>query len=187
MPNIIQTNRVVTVCLSLALSVASALAQRDVHAVLISKAERNPAPAFRLVAAADGKTMQVTSYEGRVVLLNFWATQCGGCVLEIPSFIELQQAYATRGFTAVGISADIPYEGLKSVGEAWNLVRPFIVSHKLNYPILMGDAAVVDSYGFKSYPATFLIDKSGNIAASYEGIVDKANVEANVKALLAER
>jgi peroxiredoxin len=186
MRNIVRLARTAIVSLGFVISVTSASGQRDVHAALISKSNRKPAPDFHLVAA-DGRTMQVSSYQGRVVLLNFWATSCGGCVLEIPSFIELQHAYATSGFTAVGISADIPYEGLKGSDEAWKLVRPFIVSHNLNYPILMGDASVVDSYGFKAYPATFLIDKAGNIAATYEGIVSKANVEANVKMLLAER
>ena len=161
-------------------------AQHDVHALLVAKTSRKPAHSFDLVAA-DGKTVQVSSYRGKVVLLNFWATKCGGCILEIPSFMELQKAYVKQGFTAVGISADIPYEGLKSADEAWGLVRPFMADHKLNYPILMGDGAVVDAYGFPSYPATYLIDRSGNIAATYVGVVDKNDVEANIKTLLAER
>ncbi len=90
-----------------------AYAQKNVHAVLVAGAGRRPAPAFHLVAA-DGKNAQITDYQGKVVLLNFWATKCGGCILEIPSFINLQQAYEKSGFIAVGISADIPYEGLKS-------------------------------------------------------------------------
>ncbi|NYF78934.1 TlpA family protein disulfide reductase [Granulicella arctica] len=160
-------------------------AQQNVHAVIVAKADRKPAPHFDLVAA-DGKTVQVSNYRGKVVLLNFWATKCGGCILEIPSFMELQQTYGKNGFTAVGISADIPYEGLKSPDEAWGLVRPFMASHKLNYPILMGDDKVVDAYGFPSYPATYLIDRSGKIAATYVGVVSKDDVEANIKILLAE-
>jgi peroxiredoxin len=159
--------------------------QKDVRAVLIGKAARKPAPMFHLVGA-NGKTIQITDYHGKVILLNFWATKCGGCILEIPSFIDLHQKYQKSGFTAVGISADIPYEGLKSPDEAWQLVRPFMVSHKLNYPILMGNDSVIDAYGFQSYPATYLIDRSGNIAATYVGVVAKDDVEANIKALLAE-
>ncbi len=86
----------------------------------------------------------------------------------------------------MGISADISYLGLKGPDEAWKLVRPFMASHKLNYPILMGDGSVVDAYGFPSYPATYLIDRSGKIAATYVGVVDKNDVEANIKTLLAE-
>jgi peroxiredoxin len=168
------------------LASAGAYGQHDVHAMLVAKADRKPAPTFHLVAA-DGKTVQVSDYRGKVALLNFWATKCGGCVLEIPSFVELHQKYEKSGFTAVGISADIPYEGLKSSDEAWGLVRPFIASHKLNYPILMGNDAVIDAFGFQSYPATYLLDRSGKIAAIYVGVVDKNDVEANIKTLLAER
>jgi peroxiredoxin len=163
----------------------SAHGQRNVHAILVSWADRKPAPAFHLVSA-DGKNVEVSAYRGKVVLLNFWATSCGGCTLEIPSFIDLQKAYEKSGFTAVGISADIPYEGLKSADEAWQKVRPFMASHKINYPILMGNNSVIDSYGFQSYPATYLIDRSGRIAATYVGVVDKNDVESNIKRLLAE-
>jgi len=162
------------------------LAQKDVHAVLIAPSGRKAAPTFHLVSD-KGKTVQISDFREHVVLLNFWATSCGGCILEIPSFIELQHSYQSGGFTAVGISTDIAYEGLKSADEAWRRVRPFMSSNGMNYPILMGNDAVVNAYGFKSYPATYLIDKSGRIAATYVGIVAKDDVEANVKKLLAER
>jgi peroxiredoxin len=87
----------------------------------------------------------------------------------------------------VGISTDIAYEGLKNADEAWQRVRPFMASHSMNYPVLMGNDSVVNAYGFKSYPATYLIDKSGRIAATYVGVVSKEDVEANVKKLLSER
>ena len=162
------------------------MAQKDVHAALIGPTERKAAPTFHLVSDG-GKTVQISNFRGQVILLNFWATSCGGCILEIPSFIELQQSYRNRGFTAIGISTDIAYEGLKNAEEAWRRVRPFMSSHGMNYPVLMGDDTVVSAYGFKSYPATYLIDKSGRIAATYVGIVDKNDVEANMKKLLAER
>jgi peroxiredoxin len=162
------------------------LAQKDVHAVLIAPSGRKAAPTFHLVND-KGNTVQISNFRGRVVLLNFWATSCGGCILEIPSFIELQHSYESRGFTAVGISTDIAYEGLKGPDEAWRRVRPFMSSHGMNYPVLMGNDSVVNVYGFKSYPATYLIDKSGRIAATYVGVVDKGDVEANMKKLLAER
>lgn len=160
--------------------------QQNVHAALIASTARKPAPTFHLVGET-GKTMQVSDYQGKVVLLNFWATDCGGCRLEIPSFIELEQAYKDKGFTAIGVAMDISYEQLKSADEAWARVRPFIVDHKLNYPILMGDDSILNTYQVKAYPATFLIDKSGRIAATYVGVVNKDNVEANIKTLLSER
>src|ERR1700677_1006366 len=161
--------------------------QQDVHAALISPANRKSAPAFQLVTERDTK-MQISDYRGKVVLLNFWATDCGGCVLEIPSFIELEKAYKDKGFTAVGVSMDISYEGLKDANEAWGRVRPFIAKHGVNYTILMGDDAVSKAYALDTFPATYLIDKSGRIAASYVGIlVDKENVAKNIRSLLAEQ
>jgi peroxiredoxin len=138
--------------------------------------------------AQNGKKMQVSDLRGRVVLLNFWATDCGGCVLEIPSFIELENAYRGMGFTAVGVSMDISYEGLKDANEAWGRVRPFVVKHGINYPIVMGDDAVSKAYALNAFPATYLIDKSGKVAAAYVGVViNKDNIAMNLKKLLSER
>ena len=164
----------------------SARAQKDVHAALIEKSSRKPAPTFHL-PDAQGQITPLSTYRGKVVLLNFWATKCGGCILEVPSFIDLQKTYGGGKFTAVGISADMPYEGLKTADEAWKLVHPFIASHGLNYPILMGNDAIITAYGFQMYPATYLNDKTGKIAATYEGVVDKADVAKNITALLSER
>jgi peroxiredoxin len=173
------------ILLSCALLTPALFGQRDVHAVLVAQAGRKPAPAFHL-AGETGKTMEIANYRGKVVLLNFWATACGGCVLEIPSFIELQQAYQDKGFTVVGVAMDISYEQLKGADEAWTKIKPFVANHKINYPILMGNESTFDAYGSDAYPATYLIDKYGNIAATYVGVVNKENVEQNLKALLLE-
>ena len=130
--------------------------------------------------------VQLSDFRGKVLLVNFWATSCGGCVLEIPSFIDIEKKYGNHGFSALGISADIPYEGLKSADEAWAKVRPFVAQHNVNYPIVMGDDTIIDAFGFPSYPATYLVDKSGRIAATYVGVVSKEDVEGNISKLLAE-
>jgi peroxiredoxin len=161
--------------------------QQDVHAALTPPANRKSAPAFQLMGE-DGKKMQISDYRGKVVLLNFWATDCGGCVLEIPSIIELEKAYKDKGFTAVGVSMDISYENLKDANEAWGRVRPFMAKHGVNYPIAMGDDAISKAYALNAFPATYLIDKSGKIAASYVGVlINKDAVATNVKGLLLER
>ena len=182
-------NRVLIVTLStISISLAcplSAAAQRDVHAQLVARSDRKAAPNFQL-ASADGRVLRLSEFKGKVVLINFWATSCGGCVLEIPSFIELQSKHQNTDFTAIGISADIPYEGLKTSDEAWQRIRPFIAEHKVNYPIVLGNNEVIDAYGFKAYPATYLIDKSGRVAATYIGIVSKDDVEGNIQKLVAE-
>jgi peroxiredoxin len=160
--------------------------QQDIHAPLTPLAKRKPAPAFAL-ATENGKKIQVSDYRGKVLLLNFWATDCGGCVLEIPSFIEMQKAYRDKGFTAVGVSMDISYEGLKNADEAWSRVKPFVAKHGVNYPIAMGDDAISRAYALNSFPATYLIDKSGKVAAAYVGVViNKDNVVRNIESLLSE-
>ena len=166
-------------------SVMPLSAQHDVHATLIPDSNRKAPPSFDLTSV-EGQKTRISDYRGKVVLLNFWATDCGGCVLEIPSFVALQAAYKAKGFTAVGVSMDIPYEDLKDANQAWARVRPFVVKYKINYPILMGDQSLIDTYDLKAFPATYLIDKSGKIAAVYVGVVSKDNVEANINRLLSE-
>ena len=161
--------------------------QQDVHAALTPSASRKPAPTFRLVTEA-GTKLRISDYRGKVVLLNFWATDCGGCVLEIPSFIELEKAYKDKGFSAIGVSMDISYEDLKDANEAWGRVRPFMAKHGINYTIAMGDDTISKAYALNAFPATYLIDKSGRIAVAYVGVVvNKDNVATNIKSLLAEQ
>ena len=80
---------------------------------------------------------------------------------------------------------DILYEDLKGPAEAWSLVNPFVAAHKVDYPVLMGDDGITKRYSVNALPVTYLIDRRGRIAATYVGIVDRANIEANIKTLLA--
>ena len=81
----------------------------------------------------------------------------------------------------------ILYEDLKGPAEAWSFVNPFIETNKVDYPILMGDDGITKRYSVNALPVTYLIDRHGRIAATYAGIVDRTNVEANIKTLFAER
>jgi len=168
------------------LSVTSTLfAQTNVHAALITAADRKPAPQPKMISET-GKATRLSDYRGKVVLLNFWATDCGGCVLEIPAIIDVQAQYMNRGFTVAGVSMDIPYENLKSADEAWGKVKPFITKKKINYPILVGRKSLFKDFGLTQLPDTLLIDKSGRIAAVYVGMIDKKDIEANITKLLSE-
>lgn len=172
--------------LAMLLSITPALfAQRDVHASLIAPADRKPAPPFHLISET-GKLTRLSDYRGKVVLLNFWATDCGGCVLEIPSIIDVQTGYKNKGFTVVGVSMDVPYENLKDAKQAWDKVKPFIAKSKINYPILMGSELQFKEFGLTQLPDTLLIDKTGRIAAVYVGLISKDNVETNIRKLLSE-
>src|SRR6202012_5404663 len=123
--------------------------QQDKPAALTARESRKPAPDFELVTE-DGKKMHLSDYRGKVVLLNFWATDCGGCVLEIPSFIEIEKTYKEKGFAVVGVAMDISYEGLKDANEAWARVRPFMAQKGINYRIAMGDDAIAKKYALNA-------------------------------------
>jgi peroxiredoxin len=174
------------VFLALIFATADAAGQQNVHAAIVPQTSRQAAPAFGM-PDSSGKKVQLSDYRGKVVLLNFWATECGGCKLEVPWFVELESAHKSDSFTVVGVSMDTSYEKLVSPEEAWSRVKPFALEYKLNYPILMGDFTLLGSYELKFLPATFLIDKQGRIAASYAGVVDKSDVDSNINKLLAEQ
>lgn len=175
--------RALLVC---ALTMCSLVRADDVRTPLQPQSSRKPAPEFTLIDAS-GKPVSLSNFRGKPIIVDLWATKCGGCIKEIPSFIALHHKYAAKGLAVVGISMDILYEDLKGPAEAWALVKPFVRSHSVDYPILMGDDAITKRYSVEALPVTYLLDSRGGIAAKYVGLVDSANVDANVRALLAER
>jgi len=156
-----------------------------ISASLQPPGERKAAPVFKLLDGS-GKQVQLADYRGKVVLLNFWATDCGGCRIEIPWFVELDQAFRTKNVAVVGISLDLSYESLKNANEGWSRVKPFVQAQGIRYSILMGDEASGKLYQEDALPATYLIDAKGRIAAKYVGLINKENVSANINALLGE-
>ena len=139
--------------------------------------ERKPAPDFTLPDEA-GKSVRLSEFRGQVVLLNFWATWCGPCKVEIPWFVEFEQAYRDAGFAVLGVSLD---------QDGWKSVKPYIEAKKVNYRVMLGDDEIARRYGgLESIPATVLIDKAGRIAATHVGLVEKKTYEEELKALIAE-
>jgi peroxiredoxin len=137
--------------------------------------ERKRAPEFAL-KDGSGKTVKLSDYRGKVVLLNFWATWCGPCKVEIPWFIDFEQTYKDRNFTVVGISMD---------DDGWTSVRPYVQQRKINYPVLIGSEEVSTKYGgVDSLPTTFVIDQAGRIASIHVGLVSKSEYENEIRNLL---
>jgi peroxiredoxin len=161
-------------------------AQQNVKAALSSVASRRPAPGFRL-EDPSGTKVELSGFRGRTVVLNLWATECGGCKLELPTFVELRRTYGEHDLAVIGVSMDVMFEGLKTTADAWTRVRPFLQSHGLQYTILVDDGSVEKAYEVMSMPVTYLIDNHGRVAATYVGVVDAADLMSNVKALVAER
>ena len=99
--------------------------------------------------------------------------------MEIPWFSEFQRTYGAKGFVVVGVSMD---EG------GWRVLKPFLAETHVPYPILLGDSPTARRFGIQSMPDTYLIDRQGRVAAAYlTGLVDRDDVEVNIKALLTER
>ncbi len=125
----------------------------------------------------NGAEIKLADLKGKVVLLNFWATWCGPCRLEIPSFVELQEKYAAQGFRIIGISVDDPPEALP----------PFAKRFKINYPLIVGADRedVQKAYGpIFGVPMTFIIGRNGRICMKHVGPASKEQFESEIKSLL---
>src|SRR5882762_8384918 len=120
----------------------------------------------------DGKDATLTQYKGKVVLVNFWATWCEPCYVEIPWLIEMQQKYEAKGFTVVGISMD--EEGKSAVAPFLTKERFNVNGQKfpMNYPIVIGSDDVADKFGgLLGYPTSFLISRDGKIVKKVQGLI----------------
>lgn len=161
-----------------AIGIAAAADQPTIRAVLKSPNDRKSAPTF-VLKDSFGKSAKLKEYRGKVVLLDFWATWCTGCKEEIPWFAELQHKYSREGLAVIGVSMD---------EDGWKAVKPFLAEHSIPYRILLGDESIAQSYGVQNMPDTFLIDRQGRLAAAYRaGIVDRDDIETNIKRVLSNR
>ena len=139
--------------------------------------DRKLAPDFTL-SDASGNAVKLSDFRGQVVLLDFWATWCVPCQTEIPWFVEFQQSYRDRGLAVLGISFD---------DDGWKAVKPYLEVKRINYPVMIGNDPVSDTYGVGSLPTTLLIDKEGRIAVTHVGLCGKNDYLAEIKTLLDEQ
>jgi thiol-disulfide isomerase/thioredoxin len=144
-------------------------------------------PGFVLKDGA-GKNVDLAAFKGKVVLVNFWATWCGPCKVEIPWFVEFDRTYRDRGFAVIGVSMDADDSTDRARTEAWAVVKPFLQEKHISYPIVLGDESVAQRYGgIESLPASFLLDRSGKVVAVHNGLVSKGTYEADIKKALGGR
>jgi cytochrome c biogenesis protein CcmG, thiol:disulfide interchange protein DsbE len=136
-----------------------------------------PAPQFARTDV-QGTRIDLVQYRGKVVLLNFWATWCAPCRIEMPRFVQWQRQYGPRGFQIIGVSID----------DSEAPVRPFVARMRLDYPVVMGNAKLGDLYGgVYGVPVTFLIDRHGVVRARFDGGSDTSRIKAEMLKVLAAR
>jgi peroxiredoxin len=175
-PSRIATLATILFALSLAHPAATAGAQSPAPSdyTLIPAASRIPAADF-LLTDLNGKKLTLSQFRGRIVLLDFWAVDCGGCKIEIPWYVAFDKAYRAQGLQLIGIDM---------YGETPEKVRPFMEKAGMTYPVAIGNDALGAQYHVESMPLTLLIDRDGRIALSHAGIVDRAKFEAAIQQLL---
>ena len=133
----------------------------------------------------QGQDISLESLKGKVVLVNFWATWCEPCEVEIPWMIEFQQKYSSRGFTVLGVAMD---------DQGKTVVEPFVDLHQfdvggrkvgMNYPIVLGNDDIAQKFGgLIGFPTSFLITRDGKIAKRIIGLVNHDEMDKEIQALL---
>ncbi len=161
--------------LALALLGGSCGSPKAVKAAVKAEKDRRVAPEFTL-KDSQGRPVNLSDFKGKVVLLNFWATWCGPCKIEIPWFIDFEKRYKDKGFAVVGISMD---------EDGWEAVKPYLEEKKINYRVMIGSDALADLYGgVQSLPTSFMVDQQGRIASVHVGLVSKSTYENEIVHLL---
>src|SRR5262245_10242964 len=171
-------------CLALALLTLNAVPEWPFHGAEASApagaacpADAKPANLNFALKDVDNKEVKLASLKGKVVLLDFWATWCGPCKIEIPWFIEFQQKYGPQGLQVVGVSVDDTVDKLK----------PYVAQMKMNYTVLQGldQDAFQDAYGpMFGIPITVLISRDGKICNKHVELSSKEAFEKEIKSLL---
>jgi thiol-disulfide isomerase/thioredoxin len=135
------------------------------------------APSF-VLTSIDGKKVSLADYKGRPVLVNFWATWCGPCKVEMPWFEEFRKQYAAQGFEILGLTDDVD-AGKEAIAEVAGRAG-------VTYPILLTDGKVQTAYGgLDVLPMSFYVDRNGVIVEQTAGLGSKDQIEANIKKTIA--
>jgi cytochrome c biogenesis protein CcmG/thiol:disulfide interchange protein DsbE len=146
-----------------------------------------PAPDFAL-QDLSGKKVSLSSFKGKAVLLNFWATWCAPCKLETPWLVDLRNQYAPQGFEVVGVSTegdDLKPDDKDGWAQDKAAIQKFVQLEKMPYPVLMdGDSISKDYGGLDAMPTSFFIDRDGKVVAAQLGLTSKDEIESNIRKAL---
>ena len=141
---------------------------------LIPTKLRKAAPSLKLTDIT-GKRLDLSDFRGHVVLLDFWAVDCGGCVIEIPWYVEFDKKFHDRGLQVVGVDM---------YNETPLMINRFMQKRQMQYPVALGNDDIRKRFHADELPKTMLIDRQGRVAVSHTGIVDRANFQHDIEELL---
>jgi thiol-disulfide isomerase/thioredoxin len=151
------------------------------HIDLIPLASRQQASEINALMISGGKPgLSLASLKGKMVILDFWATWCGPCRMEIPGLVEIYEKYHSKGLEIIGLST----EGQD--GHPQEYFDKFIAGNRINYPLGLASLETLREYGVRNIPATYFIDKQGKIAISFVGTRSGDDLTAAVEALFKE-
>jgi cytochrome c biogenesis protein CcmG/thiol:disulfide interchange protein DsbE len=146
-----------------------------------------PAPDF-VLEDLSGKTVALSSFKGKPLLINFWATWCGPCKIETPWLVELQNEYASKGFEVIGISTegeDLKPDDREGFARQRTAIAKFVKEEHMQYPVLVNGDSLVGPYGgLDAMPTSVYVNRDGKVVAMQLGITSKNDMEANIKKAL---
>jgi thiol-disulfide isomerase/thioredoxin len=142
----------------------------------------SPVAVSPVPVSTENVQQALEAYRGKIVILDFWATWCGPCRMEIPSFIALQNKYRERGLEVIGVSID----PIAPKGGGAPAVAPFMKNNGINYTIWMvNNANALRGYDVsQGIPTTYVLDRSGRVVKTYVGVRPMSVFESDINALL---
>jgi len=177
----VKRDPVILIVIAMVISVMLVLGIRRVHhstVVPAGKLQGQLAPDFTLTTP-EGKTMKLSDFHGKAILLNFWATWCEPCKVEMPWFVDLQKKYGPQGLQVLGVAMD---------DASPNSISAFAQKMGVNYPILVGKEEVGAQYGGIDYlPSTFYINREGKVLDHVFGLASRSEIEANIEKALGQQ
>ncbi len=157
--------------MSLVALLVAAIAPSTAHSAAVGES----APAF-VVRSLDGKTLRLSDFKGRAVVLDFWATWCAPCRAEIPTFKEWAKTLGPKGLTLVTIAMD---------DEGKPVVAPFVRENGIDYTVLLGKPETPDAFGgVVGFPTKFLLDRDGKVVKTWTGAVPREEIESKIREVL---